>query len=97
MLVCHIATPEELRIRGALNGGVGNPQDSQQDRASALSWTEERCVLRLPDHCVSVGWAQAPAPGWASESRIAVAPRHPLASSLFQGLSEKNSLPLPQH
>lgn len=53
MLVCHISTPEELR-----NEGVGNPQDPQQDRASALSRTEERCGLRLPDHCVSVGWAR---------------------------------------
>lgn len=34
------------------------PQGPQQDKASTLSNTEEWCGLRLPDYCVSKGWAR---------------------------------------
>lgn len=57
MLACHIATPEEQRTQGALNGGVGKPQVPQQDRerVSALSRTDGQTDGRTV-------WAQADSP-----------------------------------
>lgn len=76
----------------------GTPQGPQQDKTSTLSRTEEWCGLRLPDHCVSKGWAKP-------YSRLGVriqnnsCPKRPLASQLLQGpsrgeLNSKMSCPL---
>lgn len=95
MLVCHIFTSEELRTRGALNGGMENSQDAQQDRASALSRTEERCRLRLPDHCVSVGWARPLLQAGRQNPKWQLPPDTPWLPVYFRDYQRRTQSPYP--
>lgn len=67
------------------------PRTPPQDRASALSRSEEQCGVKLPDHCVSIGWAGPLLQAGRQNPEQQLPPRHLLASSLLQGLTEKSS------